>query len=79
MGNTRRANHWTRWRALRRVPASALLDPARQIEIKHDDASGRWLVADGHGAIIKGGFMTNREAWAWVDRRHDNSRRGKRS
>jgi hypothetical protein len=31
--------------------------------------TARWYVVNGFGVIIKGDFLTNAEAWRWVDRR----------
>ena len=51
-----------RW--VRAARSMMLVDPARQIVIQHDDATTRWPV--NKGVIIKGDFVSNREAWRWA-------------
>lgn len=29
---------------------------------------GHWIVVDDAGVKVASGFLTNREAWAWIDR-----------
>ena len=41
-----------------------VLDPARQISIRRDDAG--WHVVNGLGVVLADGFLTNTAALAWV-------------
>ena len=52
------------WRPPRR---DHVLDAARQISIKRDHAS-EWLIVNGEGTVIAGGFPTNSAALEWVRR-----------
>ena len=53
------------WRPPR---ASHVLDAARQVSIKRDEAS-EWLIVDGEGTVLARGFPSNGSAVEWM-RRH---------
>lgn len=35
---------------------------------KRTEPGGHWIVVDDAGCKVASGFLTNREAWAWIDR-----------